>query len=107
MSKYELYLNEIKRTISTIENSVKGYDYNKFSKDKNLIDASAMRIQVIGESAKKLPNDFKKDKKDIWKDFERMRNIISHAYIVFNKKIIWKVILEEIPELKKMINKKK
>jgi len=30
--------------------------------DKNLIDATAMRLQIIGESIKKIPNKFKKNR---------------------------------------------
>mgnify|MGYP001609545580 CR=1 FL=1 len=76
MSRYNLYINDILRAISDIEETTKNKNFNAFSKDKNLVDATAMRIQIIGESIKKIPEDLKKKEKQIkWNYLESLRNI--------------------------------
>ena len=105
MSKYKLYLNDILRAIDLIEKSTKEKEFNEFKSNMELIDASAMRIQIIGESLKKLSKLLKeKYKKVDWERYIQIRNIISHAYFAVNTKIIWSIIKDEIPKLKKAIN---
>src|SRR3989344_3149060 len=105
MSKYKLYLNDILRAIDLIEKSTKEKEFNEFKSNMELIDASAMRIQIIGESLKKLSKLLKeKYKKVDWERYIQTRNIISHAYFAVNTKIIWSIIKDEIPKLKKAIN---
>ena len=104
MSKSELYLNDILRAIELIEKSAKGKELKKFKSNRELIDATAMRIQIIGESINKLPPQLKeKYKKFNWKKYLQTRNIISHAYFVVNPEILWSIITKNIPELKKEI----
>ena len=104
MLKYKLYLNDILRTIKLIEFSTKNINFDKFDSDRNLIDATCMRIQVIGESIKKIPKEVKERYPKIdWKRFLDSRNIISHSYFAVNPMIIWTIIRDEIPVLKKQI----
>ena len=105
MLKYELYLNDILRAITAIEESTKEKSIEQFESDKNLIDATAMRLQIIGESIKKIPNKFKKNRKIKWGDLKELRNIISHAYFRLNPKILFDIVKNQIPELKKEIQK--
>lgn len=106
MSKYELYLNDILRAIKKIEFSLKNKNESSFEEDDNLIDATSMRLQIIGESIKKLPLEIKRKYKVVnWERLSKIRNIISHAYFKINTKLIWSVIEKEIPILKKYVYK--
>ena len=106
MSRYELYLNDILRAIEKIEDSLKNKNETLFIKDNDLIDASCMRLQIIGESANKIPKEIKKKYKDInWERLSKLRNIISHAYFKINSKLIWSIIQHDIPTLKNQIQK--
>lgn len=106
MSKYNLYINDILRAISDIEETTKNKNFNVFSQDKNLVDATAMRIQIIGESVKKLPEGLKKKEKQIkWNYLESLRNIISHAYFKIDSELLWDILQKEVPPLKKAILK--
>lgn len=108
MSKYRLYINDISRAIKDIESSTKNKTDKSFAKDKNLIDATAMRLQIIGESIKKLPDNFKKKEEGInWEYLEGLRNIISHAYFRISSELLFDVVKTEIPKLKKAIKKLK
>ncbi len=104
MSKYDLYLNEILRAIELIEKSITGKSFDEFKSNRETIDANSMRLQIIGESISKLSKEtISKHKKINWREFLQTRNIISHAYFAVNAKIIWSILKEEIPKLKKEI----
>ncbi len=103
MLKYNLYVSDILRAIESIEENTNNKSFEKFSVDKNLIDATAMRLQIIGESLKKIPSKFKNNKKINWKDLEDLRNIISHAYFKVNPTLLFDIVKNKIPELKKEI----
>lgn len=105
MSKYKLYINDILRAIKDIEESIAKKSFEDFSSEKNLIDATAMRLQIIGESIKKLPSKFKKNKEINWKDLEDLRNIISHAYFMINPPLLFSTVKNKIPKLKREIEK--
>lgn len=106
MLKYRLYCKDILRAIRLIEITTKNKTFMVFSKNINLIDATAMRIQIIGESIRKLPSELKTDTKEInWSYLEGMRNIISHTYFKVNSELLWNIIKEELPFLKKYIKK--
>lgn len=105
MSKYDLYLGDILRSSELIEDSLKGLNYPKFITDKNLLDATNMRLQVIGESLNKLPARMLKRIKSVdVKRFLQTRNIVSHAYFAIKPEIIWAVAVNDVPKLKKQIN---
>ncbi|MGD9275661.1 MAG: DUF86 domain-containing protein [Candidatus Pacearchaeota archaeon] len=104
MSEYNLYLNGILRAIHRIENSVKNKDFEKFKQD-DIIDATSMRLQIIGESIRKLDAGLKRKYKLNWEKYLQTRNIISHAYFAVNPKILWSIIKKDIPKLKKVIKK--
>lgn len=103
MQRYNLYLKDIQRAIEDIEKSVKEIDISTFSKSRDTIDSNAMRIQIIGESLKNLPlNNWGNFRQDA-KSFIDFRNIISHAYFKINPHILWDIIKNKIPILKKQI----
>lgn len=106
MSKYNLYINDILRTIKLIEETTKNKTQKDIENNINLKDATSMRLQVIGESISKLPKEIKDKNKEVnWKNFENLRNLISHAYFVVNPKILFDIVANELPSLKKGIQK--
>jgi len=104
MFRYNLYLNDIMRAIDRIEKSAKNKSFREFKVDNELIDATSMRLQVIGESISKLGKLKEKYKEVDWQKYLQTRNIISHAYFAVNLEILWSIITKNIPELKKQIN---
>lgn len=103
MSKYKLYLNDILRAIERIEKSTIGKTLRKFKLDIDLVEATAMRLQIIGESIRKLDGRLKKQYELDWNRYLQTRNIISHAYFAVNPEILWSIIEKDIPKLKRGI----
>jgi uncharacterized protein with HEPN domain len=101
MFNYNLYINVILETIEKLEKSFKSTKREAFMQNSELQDATLTRLQVIGESIKKIPSDLKKNHKEIkWKKFEKLRNIISHKYASVDYNLIWSFIENNLDELK-------
>ena len=106
MFHYRLYIKDIIRMIKEIEDTTSNITFKKFEKDLNLPAATTMRLQVIGESIHKLPANIKKRSGEAdLKEWEKIRNIISHSYYKVEKEMLWDIVKEELPLLKKEINK--
>ncbi|MDP1728600.1 MAG: DUF86 domain-containing protein [archaeon] len=61
MQEYRLYINLIKETIARIEDSLQSISKQEFIADRDIQDATLMRLQVIGENIKKIPAEIKKN----------------------------------------------
>jgi uncharacterized protein with HEPN domain len=108
MSKYDLYLGDILRSIELIESSSLGkkIKYPEFVADRDLFDATTMRLQVIGESLVKIPKGMLSKIRGVdIRRFLQTRNIVSHAYFAIKPEIIWSIATIDLPKLKKGINK--
>ena|SRR3989344_2078399 len=104
MREYKLYKEVISESINKIEQSLIGITKEMFMKNILLQDATLMRLQVIGENIKALPDTLKKPRKEIkWRKFEKLRDIISHKYDSVDYEIIWNFIDANLKELKEII----
>ena len=93
-------------SIRKIEDYTDSLTKKKFSDLVYIQDAVLMRLAVIGESANKIPFDLRKKHKEIpWRRIIDLRNIIVHNYSSINIERIWKNIKEDLPKLKKQIEK--
>jgi len=108
MSKREwkLFLEDILESMSLIEEYVKGMSFDDFKEDRKTIDAVVRNFEIIGEAAKNIPENVRKDYKDIdWIGIIGLRNRISHEYFGIDFSIIWNIIKLELPVVKKEIQK--
>ena len=99
-----IFLEHILESISLIEEYTKGKKEKDFLNSKQLQDAVIRRIEIVGEAVKNIPSDIKDKFKDIpWRNIIGMRDILIHQYFGVDLTLTWKVIKENIPELKKQI----
>src|SRR3989344_8258062 len=105
MLKYNLYISDIERAMVNIGNSIKGMSIESFSKNQDAIDSNSMRMQIIGESLKKIPLNLWGDYKNEIKSLIDFRNVISHAYFKINPLLLWDVLQNKIPQLKTELKK--
>lgn len=74
--------------------------YHEFETNEEKLDAVIMNLEQIGETAKKLSDDFKKLYSKIeWTKIIGLRNIISHEYEGIELTIIYEIVTKSIPEL--------
>lgn len=106
MKKDSVYLNHIMEAIASIEEYLKGYDYDSFDKDKKTIDAIVRELEIIGEAVGNLSDEFKSKHLEFpFRETVDMRNILIHEYFGVNTKIVWDTCLEDLPSLKITVGK--
>ncbi|MBU2634473.1 MAG: DUF86 domain-containing protein [Nanoarchaeota archaeon] len=106
MQKYKVYLDDIIESIKRIEEYTKNVSYEDFIKNKLLIDGTVRNLEIIGEAVKRISIDIKKKYPDVeWKKIAGLRDILIHEYSGINLKIVWDVIVNNLPKLKRNIKK--
>ena len=81
----KILLSDIFGCIVLIEEYVEGLNKEEFLESLKVQDAVLRRLEIIGEAAKKISDDFKKDHSEIpWKNICGMRDIIAHDYFGVN-----------------------
>lgn len=95
------YIVDIVTQIENLENFTEGFDFETFEKDKKTMAACIRALEVIGEVARQIDEDFKKNNYQIpWSKMIGMRNILIHGYFEVSNMVVWKTIKENIPEIK-------
>ena len=100
------YIDDIKKSIEIIERytSVANVDKDKFFSDIEKQDAVIRRLEIIVEAAKRLETSFKNEYANIpWKKMSGLRDVLIHDYDEVDLEMIWRVIVSDIPELKKAL----
>jgi uncharacterized protein with HEPN domain len=101
-----LFIEDIKNSIKNIESFSESLNREKFSSDILRQSAIIRQLEIIGEAVKNIPESFrKKYSKIAWKDIAGFRDILSHAYFGLNLERVWNIIENDIPILKKEIEK--
>lgn len=97
-------LEHILEAIGNVESYTEGIDKNSLSSDKLRLHACVYNVQVIGEAIYKLTNEFKSSHPDTpWRMIEKMRHILVHDYYQINFDILWQVITDDLPILRKQV----
>jgi len=100
----KIFLEHILESINLIEEYIKGKNQVDFLESKQLQDSVIRRIEIVGETIKNIPEDFKEAYNQIpWKQITGMRDILIHQYFGVDLNLTWKVIEKDLPRLKKQI----
>lgn len=83
-----------------------GKTRKNLEKDRMRVLAIIKSIEIIGEAASKVSEEFKSENKNIpWNDITSMRNRLIHAYFDVNLDIVWQTIKTDLPDLIKALEK--
>ena len=101
-----VFLKHILDCIDKIEEFTNRISEDDFMKSVQIQDAVIRRLEIIGEATKNLSADFRKKHSNIpWEQMARMRDKLIHGYFGVDLMTVWEVVEEDLPELKKKINK--
>jgi uncharacterized protein with HEPN domain len=100
----ELLLSDICQVIDRIEQYIEKLSFGAFSKDQKSVDAVVRNLEIIGEAASRLPDEFKEKYSEIeWHKVVGLRHRIVHEYFGIDLEIIWQILRKDLPELKHKI----
>ena len=99
-------LEDIVESSALIAEYVQGMSYANWVKDRKTIDAVVRNLQIIGEAANHVPEDVRSRYNDVpWAQLRGMRNILIHEYFGVDTDILWRAVTEDVPRLRKQIQK--
>lgn len=94
------HLRQMLRMIAMIEHRLNGLDKRAFLTNRDEIDLTAFRLQVIGEAVRKLSAAIKDRHPDIaWTRIVAMRNFIAHDYEGIDIERVWSVATSDLEPL--------
>ena len=100
------YIEDIINAMEKAMSFIEGMSYGEFIEDDKGIFAVIRALEIIGEAAKKIPDEMRKNYPEIpWKGMTGMRDKMSHEYFGVNLKLVWETVKERIPEAKPLFDK--
>ncbi|MBU0763691.1 MAG: DUF86 domain-containing protein [Bacteroidetes bacterium] len=94
------FLLDIQKETQLLMEHTSNKDYKQFITDDILLRATERSLEIIGESVKNIPEEFRIRHPLIdWKGITGMRDKLIHHYFGVDYEIVWSVIKEEIPLL--------
>jgi uncharacterized protein with HEPN domain len=99
-----LLLNDIRQALDRIEQYIKNLSFDAFSDDQKSVDAVVRNLEIIGEAASRLPDEFKEKYSEIeWYKVVGLRHRIVHEYFGIDLEIIWQILQKDLPELRQKL----
>jgi uncharacterized protein with HEPN domain len=93
-------------SIEAIFNYTQGVTEEAFLANREKSDAVIRNIEVIGEAAGRLSEAFQHQHPEIpWYQLVGMRNRLIHGYFGVSLKIVWQVIIVDLPVLYEQMKK--
>jgi len=101
-----VFLEHILDSINAIESFSKGLTKENLISNRLKQSAIVREIEIIGEAVKNISESLKESHREVeWKDIVGARDKMIHHYFGVDLNIVWGIIIEDLPTLKKQIIK--
>ena len=104
MKDPRVYLVHISECIGRIQAYTAGGE-GAFASNSMIQDAVVRNLEVIGEAAKRIPEEFRAANPGVpWKGFAGLRDVLIHQYEGVDLTQVWRVVESILPEMAAHIN---
>jgi len=106
MSRDEImYLQDIAESCEKVLRFTADLTLSELIQDEKTYDAVVRNLEIIGEAAKHISQDIRKQLQGIeWRKIARMRDMLAHAYFGIDNDILWDVVQNKVPQLRRSIS---
>ncbi len=97
-------LQHILDAIEQIETYTEGVDYEQFTSNQMMFDATLRQLEIIGEASNRLSDALIQSNPDVyWARIVGLRNLVIHEYFGIDDMTIWNILKLNLPEFKEKI----
>lgn len=97
-------LKDMLEAVGRIERYVGSMSESEFLRNTEKQDAVIRNLEIIGEAARNLPAEFKQRHSQVqWAPIAGMRDRLIHQYFGVNWTILWDVVQNKLPELRRHV----
>ena len=98
-------LNHILERIGEIDESL-NVSFEEYSGNKDKQAALFAHLVIIGEAAGRLSRELRDKYPEVsWKNAVGLRNILVHDYVRVDYEVLWETAMNDLPVLKKQIQR--
>src|SRR5437899_1381394 len=94
------YLHDIRTAAVKAVEFAASSSLEEFRADDKTVFAVVRALEIIGEAAKRIPDDVRQGHPEIpWRAMARIRDKLIHDYVSVNVEVVWKTVHEDLPVL--------
>ena len=92
-------------TVQEVVSFTRNKSHDDLTKDRVLNLALTRLLEVLGEAATRVPEEFRKKYPELpWQQIIGLRNRLIHAYDQVDLEIPWEIVSEDLPRLSKQLD---
>jgi len=102
----ELLIEDMLEALRKMDGYIGEMEHSAFLRDEKTIDAVVRNLEVLGEAARQMPDDYVMSHSHVpWRKISGLHNRIVHDYFGLDLEIIWQILKNDLPPLKASLEK--